>query len=60
MTIAHLRDREIALADLGWTGDAAEWIALVCLHSGIFTRSQFAYYFNSRRDRSAPFCGRTR
>ena len=29
-----------ALAALGWTGRAAEWIALVCLQTGVFTRSQ--------------------
>ena len=36
--IEHLRGREQALAPLGWTGREAEWIALVCLHSGVFTR----------------------
>ena len=30
---------------LGWTGPDAEWIALVCLHSGVFTRAQFCHYF---------------
>ena len=34
--IEHLRGREQALAPLGWTGREAEWIALVCLHSGVF------------------------
>ena len=47
MTIAHLRDREKELEPLGWTGAEAEWIALVCLHSGIFTRPQFGYYFDT-------------
>ena len=36
--IEHLKGRERALASLGWTGREAEWIALVCLHSGVFTR----------------------
>ena len=38
--IAHLKGRERALEAFGWTGDRAEWIALVCLHSGVFTRAQ--------------------
>ena len=40
-----------ALAALGWTGRDAKWIALVCLHSGVFTRSQFGVYFNTGEDR---------
>ena len=31
------------------TGPDAEWIALVCLHSGVFTRAQFCHYFNTQR-----------
>jgi hypothetical protein len=38
--IAHLKGREQALEAFGWTGAKAEWIALVCLHSGVFTRAQ--------------------
>jgi hypothetical protein len=38
--IAHLKGREKALEAFGWTGARAEWIALVCLHSGVFTRAQ--------------------
>ena len=38
--IAHLKGREKALGSFGWTGKKAEWIALVCLHSGVFTRAQ--------------------
>ena len=47
--IEHLRGREKALESLGWTGREAEWIALVCLHSGVFTRAQFCHYFNTQR-----------
>ena len=47
--IEHLKGREQALAPLGWTGQEAEWMALVCLHSGVFTRAQFCYYFNTQR-----------
>ena len=47
--IEHLREREKALEPLGWTGREAEWIALVCLHSGVFSRSQFCRYFDATR-----------
>ena len=43
--IEHLRGRDRKLEPLGWTGQDAEWIALVCLHSGVFTRGQFCHYF---------------
>ena len=39
----HLRGRQDALERLGWTGPAAEWIAMACLHGGgVFTRAQLA------------------
>ena len=47
--IEHLKGRERALASLGWAGREAEWIALVCLHSGVFTRAQFCHYFEAHR-----------
>ena len=47
--IEHLRGRERALEPLGWTGREAEWIALVCLHSGVFIRPQFCDYFETDR-----------
>ena len=47
--IEHLRGRERKLEPLGWTGQEAEWIALVCLHSGVFTRAQFCHYFDTGR-----------
>ena len=53
--IEHLRGREQALASLGWTGREAEWIALVCLHSGVFTRAQFCHYFDANRKRALRF-----
>ena len=49
MMIEHLRGREQALEQFGWTGREAEWIALVCLHSGVFTRAQFCHYFDVQR-----------
>ena len=51
--IEHLKGRERALAALGWTGREAEWIALVCLHSGVFTRPQFCHYFDTQRKQTA-------
>ena len=53
--IEHLKGREQALASLGWTGREAEWIALVCLHSGVFTRAQFCRYFDAERKRAYSF-----
>ena len=53
--IEHLKGRERALASLGWTGREAEWIALVCLHSGVFTRPQFCHYFDADRKRAHRF-----
>ena len=53
--IAHLRGRDRKLEPLGWTGQDAEWIALVCLHSGVFTRTQFCHYFDARRNRAHRF-----
>ena len=47
------RDRK--LEPLGWTGQNAEWIALVCLHSGVFTRAQFCHYFDTQRMTAARF-----
>ena len=53
--IEHLKGREQALASLGWTGREAEWIALVCLHSGVFTRAQFCRYFDADSKRAHRF-----
>ena len=53
--IEHLRGRERKLEPLGWTGREAEWIALVCLHSGVFTRAQFCRYFDTQRMTAARF-----
>ena len=53
--IAHLRGRDRKLELHGWTGQEAEWIALVCLHSGVFTRAQFCHYFDTHRVRAFRF-----
>ena len=55
--IEHLRGRERALEPLGWTGREAEWIALVCLHSGVFIRPQFCDYFETDRNRRSGLSG---
>lgn len=38
--LTHLEDRAAALVARGWTRREAEWLALVCLHSGVFLRPQ--------------------
>ena len=53
--IEHLRGRDRKLEPLGWTGPDAEWIALVCLHSGVFTRAQFCHYFDTYRKQAHRF-----
>ena len=53
--IEHLRGRERKLEPLGWTGREAEWIVLVCLHSGVFTRPQFCRYFETESKRAHRF-----
>ena len=50
--IPHLGDRPAALEVLGWRGRDAAWIALVCLHSGTFTRPQYAAFIGT--DNPAP------
>ena len=40
LPMPHLEARTEALALFGWTGAAAEWLALVCRHSGVCTRAQ--------------------
>ena len=53
MSLAHLHGREKNLAEFGWTAQQAEWIALVCLHSGCFLRSQFCFYLQIDRKTAA-------
>ncbi len=45
VTVPTLQDRASQLAALGWTGREAEWLALVALHSGVFTRAQWRHFF---------------
>ena len=49
--IAHLRGREKALERFGWTGRRAEWIALACLHGGVFTRAQWTRFLGCHTEK---------
>ena len=53
--IAHLKGREKALEAFGWTGRVAEWIALACLHSGVFTRDQISDWLGIDRFKALRF-----
>jgi len=53
--IAHLKGRGKALRRFGWTGREAEWVALVCLHSGVFTRDQIADWLGIHRRTARRF-----
>ena len=53
--IAHLLGREAALEPFGWTGRQAEWIALACLHSGVFTRAQLSAHLRIHRRTARRF-----
>ena len=50
-TVPTLQERAGTLAALGWSGREAEWLALVALHSGVFTRSQCRAHFQAGDDR---------
>ncbi len=39
--LSTFAERAAILRDLGWTDRQADWLTLVCLHSGVFTRSQY-------------------
>ena len=45
VTVPTLEDRAGQLAALGWTGREAEWLALVALHTGVFTALAMAVFF---------------
>ena len=53
VTVPTLQDRAGPLAALGWTGREAECLTLAALHSGVFTRSQWRYFFNDPHRESA-------
>ena len=55
--IPHLKGRELPL-EKDWGVYDAEWIALVCLHSGVFTREQYRAYFDATFMRARCFVQR--
>ena len=46
VTVPTLQDRARCLEPLGWSGREAKWIALVALHTGVFTRSQLSHFLD--------------
>ena len=56
--IAHLQGREKRLKPLGFTPQQAEWITLVCLHSGLFTRDQVEAFFRHTKSTANRFIQR--
>ena len=56
--IAHLQGREKLLETVGFTPRQAEWIALVCLHSGLFTRDQVEAFLESSQPTASRFVQR--
>ena len=55
MKFPHLQGREKLLEPLGFTPQQAEWITLVCLHSGLFTRDQAEVFLGTSRTTSKRF-----
>ena len=55
MNFPHLQGRERLLGPLGFTPQQAEWITLVCLHSGIFTRDQAQAFLGTSRTTARRF-----
>ena len=49
---ARLQERAEALKPFGWKGRKAEWITLVCLHSGVFTRTQATAFLKTHHERA--------
>ena len=56
--IRHLWGRDKRIAATGWADDEAEWIALVCLHGGVFTRRQFEAHFGRHPELARRFVHR--
>ncbi len=45
----------VTLRGLGWTEREADWLALVCLHSGVFTRSQYQARYGLSKQTASRF-----
>ena len=53
--IPLLRGRQDALEPFGWNTEDTEWVAMVCLNSGVFTRAQYSAFFNAHPQQAARF-----
>ena len=49
------RESTATLRGLGWTDREADWLALVCLHSGVFTRSQYQARYSVSKQTASRF-----
>ena len=56
--IPHLAGRDAALRTLNFSPTEASWLALICLHSGVFTRHQFCRFHNCRENAAHRFVRR--
>ena len=56
--VPHLGGRDEALRELGFRDYEARWLTLVCLHSGVFTRTQFTEQHRCSTDTTHAFVGR--
>ena len=56
--IPRLADRTAAVQALGWSQADAEWLALVCLHSGVFTRHQYRGWYHRDKHAASRFVQR--
>ena len=53
--VPHLAGRDAALRELGFRDHEASWLTLVCLHSGVFTRTQFCHHHACRNNAAHRF-----
>lgn len=58
MNFPHMQGREKLLEPLGFTPKQAEWITLVCLHSGIFTQEQVEVFLGASQQAASSFVQR--
>ena len=58
MRFPHLKGREKRLEPLGFTRKQAEWVTLVCLHSGIFIQGQVEAFLGSSKPSAWRFAQR--
>ena len=53
--VRHLAGRDAALREFGFRPHEAAWLTLVCLHSGVFTRTQFTEHHRCHRKKTSRF-----